>query len=78
VDGPTAVDVFEGPPPTEANEGVVSFDGTIVSSRGTFIVHDPADEIRLVLRTDHQGEVRLRITSDVEWHPTAVRINFWY
>jgi hypothetical protein len=76
VDGPVTVDVFEGPPAAE--DGFVWFDGVVVSSRGTFIVHDPMEDVRLVVRTDHRGDVHLRIASDVEWRPTSVRLNFWY
>jgi C-terminal processing protease CtpA/Prc len=89
VDGPVTVEVFEGPPARE--DGFVWFDGVIVSAGGTFIVHDPDEDVRLVVRTDHPGEVRLRIASDVELLstsvrrasdvellPTSVRLNFWY
>lgn len=53
------VEVFEGPPAAE--DKFTWFDNVVVSSQGTFIVHDPDDDVRLVVRTDHRGEVHLRI-----------------
>jgi hypothetical protein len=76
VDGPVSVEIFEGQPAQQAGDTIV-LDGTISSLHGTFVIHDPANDVRLVVRTDRGGDSHLRITVDQAWRPSVVQMHFW-
>jgi len=78
VDGPVVVDVFEGGPAGRPCNDITALDGSINSQFGTFILHDPIDDIRLVVRTDHPGDSRLQILVDELPRPSRVKIYFWH
>ncbi|MET7749739.1 hypothetical protein [Micromonospora sp. NPDC005367] len=78
VDGPVTVDLFEGDSPDLALAGAALFDGTISSLHGEFVLHDPAEGIKLQAITDRPGPARLRISGDDVSRPAIVRFQIWY
>ncbi|MFY1690252.1 hypothetical protein [Plantactinospora sp. WMMB782] len=76
VDGPVEVDLYEDDSP-ELSLDVAIFDGRIDSLQGQFVLHDPVEDVRLKITTDHPGSSRLRISGDEETRPARLRFQIW-
>jgi len=75
VDGHVAVEVHQGAPGSSPHALTQRFERTVALSHGTLILHVPLENARLGVRTEHHGNVQLRIAADHPWRPAKVRLD---